>query len=349
MVRQFLVIFLALTSVYARTQFVVPYNYVPNSGFEEFTACPDAFSQMERCVAWEQSTAGTADYLNACSSGSGNVSTPSNYMGHQEPHGGVAYAGIICYSTTSVYDYKEYIHVQLKKPLLAGYTYKVSYWISLAEYVSSYAIQNIGAVLSPKKVGFSLWYESITQVSPPLIPDEIVQTTTGWYLVEGTFKLQQEMNFLTIGNFTLSDETEVTLVNPGGDGFAYYYIDDVSVQLVLSEDVFGTNPGNGYDSAFPGDNAYTEDGYTYDVIIPNVFTPNDDGINDSFFIKYFGYIGASITIVNRWGKTVYESSSFFLEEWNGGALNDGVYYYILNMNKIDGEMDTFTGSVQLIR
>lgn len=63
--------------------------------------------------------------------------------------------------------------------------------------------------------------------------------------------------------------------------------------------------------------------------VPNVFTPNGDGINDYFEIKNLdSYVSNELVIYNRWGKKVYEASNY-RNQWDGNSLNNGVYYYVL--------------------
>ena len=74
--------------------------------------------------------------------------------------------------------------------------------------------------------------------------------------------------------------------------------------------------------------------------VPNIFTPNGDGINDYFEIgygddgkpindlnKYFE--SHKLVIFNRWGKIVYESNDY-KNDWDGGKLPDGTYFYVLD-------------------
>jgi len=69
-----------------------------------------------------------------------------------------------------------------------------------------------------------------------------------------------------------------------------------------------------------------------DFNVPNVFTPNNDGINDDLVITVLNSTSYSITIFDRWGKQVYSSSNI-AEYWNGRVNNtdnlapDGTYYY----------------------
>lgn len=70
-----------------------------------------------------------------------------------------------------------------------------------------------------------------------------------------------------------------------------------------------------------------------DFFIPNVITPNQDGLNDVFFIfNNEFYQSASLEIYNRWGTLIY-SGSGKNAKWDGrnGAgelVNDGVYYFV---------------------
>lgn len=62
-----------------------------------------------------------------------------------------------------------------------------------------------------------------------------------------------------------------------------------------------------------------------DVTQPNVFTPNNDGYNDTFIVQT-EQIGNKVVIFNRWGRKVREYSSYN-NDWNGDDQPAGVYYY----------------------
>lgn len=83
-----------------------------------------------------------------------------------------------------------------------------------------------------------------------------------------------------------------------------------------------------------------------DVVIPNVFSPNGDGHNDLFVIDGIEYTSNTVRIYNRWGQLVFESSNY-RNQWNGGDLPDGTYFYeVVLQHKKD---DPYTGHVTILR
>lgn len=90
------------------------------------------------------------------------------------------------------------------------------------------------------------------------------------------------------------------------------------------------------------------------VEIPNVFTPNGDGINDVFRTKLEANTCFHCYIYNRWGQPVYEMHEFNTG-WDGtlgntgNPLPSGVYYYLVEYCQYDEEILNFRGSITLIR
>jgi gliding motility-associated-like protein len=84
----------------------------------------------------------------------------------------------------------------------------------------------------------------------------------------------------------------------------------------------------------------------FKLTIPNVFTPNSDGINDKYEIPYLDrYINSQIIVYNRYGERVFEEKNY-TGNWDGGKLPDGVYFYILKCQGYWKE-DIFRGSVSI--
>jgi gliding motility-associated-like protein len=86
------------------------------------------------------------------------------------------------------------------------------------------------------------------------------------------------------------------------------------------------------------------------VFIPNAFTPNGDGINDTFGVKGEGIENFAIRIYNRWGEVVFESDNP-KKQWDGTyqgkPVKDGTYVYQYSASGIGS--GTKTGSVTVVR
>lgn len=84
--------------------------------------------------------------------------------------------------------------------------------------------------------------------------------------------------------------------------------------------------------------------------IPNVFTPNGDGNNDTFEIRGLDLFAENdIIIVNRWGNEVFKQTNY-KNSWTGEGLNEGTYYYILRVKEHAGdEWQIYKGYITLIR
>lgn len=76
------------------------------------------------------------------------------------------------------------------------------------------------------------------------------------------------------------------------------------------------------------------------IVPPNIITPNQDGLNETLYFEYLEYFGkCRLQVYNRWGFVVYESPAY-ANDWNGGNLVDGTYFYILDLE--NGEQYTNT-------
>ena len=111
--------------------------------------------------------------------------------------------------------------------------------------------------------------------------------------------------------------------------------------------------------------------------IPNVFTPNGDGTNDYFIISLDSgsdmsgtggdhrdgggpeheydnyeplsryYESSELTVFNRWGRIVYHSTDY-QNDWDGGGLSDGTYFYVLKCHGLKNDAN-YQGSVMIIK
>ncbi|MDM8158932.1 gliding motility-associated C-terminal domain-containing protein [Labilibaculum sp. K2S] len=90
------------------------------------------------------------------------------------------------------------------------------------------------------------------------------------------------------------------------------------------------------------------------VQVPNVFTPNGDGRNDIFRVKSQSLKSFSATIINRWGRVVYEwkdPEGGWNGKVNGKWATPGTYFYVITATGREEQKKKYTkkGSFMLIR
>jgi gliding motility-associated-like protein len=191
-------------------------------------------------------------------------------------------------------------------------------------------------------------------------------TSAGTYFVEVT----------TLNNCSVSDTIEVTFttgpsINLGNDltmcdGDAIvlnatfpnstYVWQDNSTSNVLSVD----QPGS-YWVIVTNNCGFTSDTVVVSLefcevslIMPNVFTPNNDNHNDFFVpVKMEGIDEANVIIFNRWGQQLYETNNL-LTGWNGRtpsgeSVPEGTYFWIVNYTDSNQETNVLKGTVSLLK
>ena len=129
------------------------------------------------------------------------------------------------------------------------------------------------------------------------------------------------------------------------DGYSVYKVNTNNANLELSCNFDSSHISYGAASIYDFDNT------TWNQQMPNVFTPNNDGIND-FFAVPLSYNITSFVIINRWGNIMYEWTEGE-KKWdgydqNGNEALEGVYYYIVEILNCN-ENNQIQGFLTLIR
>lgn len=228
---------------------------------------------------------------------------------------------------------REYIEVALDSPLLANKKYCVQFYVNLADS-SGYATDGMGAYLSVDTVkdystDFNLPY--IPQIANP--DGNILTDHINWVLISGEYIANGGEKFITIGNFKDDAHSQTQHVGPSGPWlqWCYYYIEDVYVGVC--------------DTVTPISES--------SINIPNIFTPNNDGINDDFKITTKKITAINCKIYDRWGILVGELKRIN-DKWDGHTtsgqeVSNGVYFYILSATGEDSKVYDKKGYIELVR
>ena len=96
-----------------------------------------------------------------------------------------------------------------------------------------------------------------------------------------------------------------------------------------------------------------------EIFIPNVFSPNEDGINDYFYIQGPAHaeLITEFNIFNRWGALVFSAENIPLNEetlgWDGWfkgePVNPSVFVYTVSVQFTDGDIINYAGDITLIK
>lgn len=280
----------------------------------------------------------------------------------------IANANTPCADTaTQTIDYKGNSHllwtdIVLKDSMLCTPAYidaartgmngKQFYWLLNNVLVSSDSIYRDTLITEGKYTIKLIAIDSNTcQVADTIEKDVYVSL-----LAAADFVMKRDSCSLEVQFVNLSATGNVPFIWYFGDGdsskeqnpkHTYLETNTYTVSLIYSPGTFCADTAT-YTYFIDGDSAR-------EVKIPNVFTPNGDGINDCYSIagvneKCDEFL---IKVYNRWGLVVYENTNG-TNCWNGKSQNgndlpQGVYYYVLMIRKKQGYSLDDHGTITLIR
>ena len=88
------------------------------------------------------------------------------------------------------------------------------------------------------------------------------------------------------------------------------------------------------------------------VYLPNIFSPDQDGVNDKLYVRGNGITELLLRVYNRWGQLVFETNDQSIG-WDGSfkdkPLNQGVFVYTLEGSFDNGNLFSEKGNITLIR
>ena len=212
-------------------------NMVDNPSFEDAKNKKlRRTGDVDRADSWISPTGNTADLFSA-EAKMPDVMTPDNIYGMEEPKDGINYAGIITYSYREKED-RTYLTAKLNTPMKKGMRYKIRFYASRAE-LAKYSANRLGVHFSKRAPGTDDKVPALILETHVEHPKEVVfDGDYGWDLVCGEYTAEGNEKYITIGNF-YSDNEVKSQRNRKPRGVrgrqiiaAYYYIDDISVQLL---------------------------------------------------------------------------------------------------------------------
>jgi gliding motility-associated-like protein len=136
------------------------------------------------------------------------------------------------------------------------------------------------------------------------------------------------------------------IVTPQGND-SIILLGNEQIQEVVSTGIFYvemSEPACGFTSVSP----FYVNTYACDIFIPDVITPNGDGLNETFVIESLElFPNSTLKIFDRWGGLVYESTDY-KNNWGDPDAPEGTYYFILEWVKDEQTTTPISGYFTLL-
>ncbi|MCO4293217.1 Ig-like domain-containing protein, partial [Solitalea sp. MAHUQ-68] len=123
----------------------------------------------------------------------------------------------------------------------------------------------------------------------------------------------------------------------------------INVTAIQGGDFINTAIATSTESdADPSNNKSSVSVEVFGFKVANVFTPNGDGINDTFTINGVEDFDAELQVFNRWGGEVFKRRPY-KNDWDGSDLPEGTYFYSLRIKNKQGNTKVYTGYITILR
>jgi outer membrane protein OmpA-like peptidoglycan-associated protein len=222
-------------------------NLIPNPGFEQYKRLPEKGSEGLSCVdVWRNPILiGLGDYYHADSK-SRKYKTGRNVFGWQQPHSGKAFAGI-CVNKKI----REYLQVQLLRPLKKDKEYRISIFISCADKIWLSKLDEFGIIFTKKEITI---FPNEYLPDPPTIifrDENMYKNKKDWIELSAIYKATGIEKVMTFGSFLYREKVVVETKEHGKvsgfTNYAHYYVDDISIiplddELPVQASISGIDP-----------------------------------------------------------------------------------------------------------
>ena len=308
-------------------------NLVPNGNFEEVDSCFDQIPGLWKVNDWSAAVPNnvcSSDYFNQC-----QLAQPWLPKEPIQKILGNGSAAILL--KTTVPKHREYLQNKLLLSLERDTIYELRLKLRpiYNPYQTEWGTDRIEILFSATPIKANIVNNNPSNIDtcPSVVFKNTYLDTNEWYHCKSYYQALGNEKFLTIGIFS---PDSVYDFYPIGEIWrqqwksAYYLIDDVMV-FKASDTIVRKQP---------------------EPKIPNVFSPNQDGVNEFFAIKDLPE-NSTLEMFNRWGNLVFTQQPY-QNNWhgegpNGRPLAEGVYFAILSYQDRNGHLRQLKQTVHVVR
>lgn len=319
---------------------------VLNGSFEQSSGLPYESGMWDLMNHWSNAGSESAnpDFYHMDGSAGGDL--PETPMAFTDAYAGRAMAGLEV-SRRAGTNKREYLTGTFSEPLEIGTRYEFSFAVANGD-----VYENSAAGLGVSDLGIAFSAEDLDQYerepiyAHPHFQLSNIQYYQGWKIIKFAFTANDNYIHFTFGMFGSDDNKIIQSFEGPGRSKAYYFVDDFSIRTLTSELQSDKNPDKGDENP----EFHVQDG----TFVPTAFTPDNDGINDTFepYLEKDA-TNATLLIFDRAGTLVWESEGDSVS-WDGYNLSGqfsehGVYMWILQVQLEDGHMKKLRGPVTLLK
>ena len=233
MERILIFICLGFCTIDASGQAIAYPNIVPNPSFEDVHLNANGWFYMgehfsQSIDQWSSPTVASPDIFSPI------YKIPPNWtkrgFGKSKAKTGKNYIGITTYGCTNGKPHcREYVQVKLKEKMVPGQRYKVTMWVS--HFGNSLAANNLGVYFSENPL-WDIGTQTL-HLNPQVNEENVIEIPEKkWLYYRQDFIPEVEFQHITIGNFFIDEKTDIIEPNSKHYNFAYYYIDEISIQKI---------------------------------------------------------------------------------------------------------------------
>jgi gliding motility-associated-like protein len=141
----------------------------------------------------------------------------------------------------------------------------------------------------------------------------------------------------------------------GGEGSGYSYTWSAGTTVVGTSNPISFYPPETYTFTVTATDVCGNSGFVdfdlvveaCEIFVPNIITPNSDGMNDAFYVVNLDRFENRVVIYNRWGTKVFDQENY-QNDWDGDNQVDGTYFYVITYIR-DDEEQCRSGHVTLVK